>query len=605
MTLAAQLAIYRLPDTDLGALANVLEQLGLEATPLNNGGRPGASPTLLLLNGHQRAPQGWEDWAVVLPVDATPEALRSLLQLSLENAVLKAEMKQQRRQFEELNRIGVALSAEHDIDKLQDLILTTCRRLTRADGASLWLVEGEDADRRLRFASTQNHSIDVPYSSFTVPLDEQSMVGYTVISGRSQLVDDAYNLPPGTPFRVATKEFDEQHGYKTESMLCVPLHDHAGEVVGAVQLINAKRHAETKLSAERVTDEIVPFRREDLSLIESIASQAAVEGFVKASVTAIESRDPTTYGHSGRVAALTVGLAEAVSTIATGIYKELMFSPDQLKELRYAALLHDFGKVGVREHVLVKEKKLYPSQLDLIRARFEFVRRSIQLERTADKLDLALTGSVGPATYDEIDRRLAAELAQLQEWLNAVLEANEPTMLEQDKASMLEFLAGREYTDVDGRTHPLLEPEELHLLSIRRGTLDEHERLEIESHVTHSFRFLTRIPWTPAMRNIPVIAYGHHEKLDGSGYPRRLKGPEIPLQARMMTISDIFDALTATDRPYKRAVPVERALTILEGEASENKLDADLLDVFIAKRVYTLAASYRPDQQLMLGGPSR
>ena len=627
MKLAASFPIYRLPETDLGELDQVLHQLGLEATPLHDRGKSAGAPAVLLLHPNQRAPEGWEDWAVVLPLDAPPSALRALLQMALENAVLKAEMKQmeennrlQQRQFEELNRIGIALSSEHDIERLQDLILTTCRRLTRADGASLWLLEGGDADRRLRFASTQNHSIDVPYSSFTVPLNEKSMVGYTVISGKSQLVDDAYNLPPGTPFSVATKGFDEQHGYKTESMLCVPMHNHAGEAVGAVQLINAKGHAQTKLTAENVAEEVIPFRRDDLDMIESIASQAAValdnkmlldsiqalfEGFVKASVTAIESRDPTTYGHSGRVAALTVGLAEAVSSIGTGEYKNLVFSPDQLKELRYAALLHDFGKVGVREHVLVKEKKLYPSQVEVIQARFEFVQRSVQLLRTADKLDLTLAGQAPQEAYEEIDRRLATELAQLEHWLTAVLEANEPTVLDEDKASMLQFLSQRKYTDVQGGGHPLLEPDELHFLSIKRGTLDENERLEIESHVTHSYRFLTKIPWTPAMRAIPVIAYGHHEKLDGSGYPRHLKAPEIPVQARMMTISDIFDALTATDRPYKRAVPIERALAILKSEADDNKLDPDLLDVFITKRTYELAASYRPDEELLLGGPGR
>jgi HD-GYP domain-containing protein (c-di-GMP phosphodiesterase class II) len=305
------------------------------------------------------------------------------------------------------------------------------------------------------------------------------------------------------------------------------------------------------------------------------------------------------------VAALTVGLAEAVSGLGVGVYRDLVFTSDQLKELRYAALLHDFGKVGVREHVLTKEKKLYPSQVDAIKARFEFAQRSVQLLQTADKLDLTLAGQASPEAYEEIDRRLAEELAQVEQWLTAVLEANEPSVLDEDKASMLEFLAQRRYTDVHGLPHPLLEPDELHFLSIRRGTLDDKERLEIESHVTHSYRFLTKIPWTAAMRNVPLIAYGHHEKLDGSGYPRHLTGPDIPVQARMMTICDIFDALTATDRPYKRAVPIERALAILESEAKDKKLDPSLLDVFISKRIYELAASYRPDEELLLGGPAR
>ena len=180
-------------------------------------------------------------------------------------------------------------------------------------------------------------------------------------------------------------------------------------------------------------------------------------------------------------------------------------------------------------------------------------------------------------------------MAQLEAWAQSVVIANEPTVLPEDKASMIEFLAQQTYTDMAGRPHPMIEPQEFRFLSIRRGTLDPQERLEMESHVTHSFHFLTKIPWTPIMRGIPEIAYGHHEKLDGTGYPRGLKGEQIPLQARMMTISDIFDALTAQDRPYKRAVPPTTALDILHAEAREGKLDADLLDIFVAHKIFAPA----------------
>ena len=194
---------------------------------------------------------------------------------------------------------------------------------------------------------------------------------------------------------------------------------------------------------------------------------------------------------------------------------------------------------------------------------------------------------------------------QLQQWLEAVLTANDPSVMDEDKASTLAFLSQRTYPDISGRERPLLDNDEFHFLSIRRGTLDEDERLEIESHVTHSYRFLTKIPWTSTMRDVPRIAYGHHEKLDGTGYPRHLNGAEIPVQTRMMTISDIYDALTATDRPYKRAVPLEKALGILKSEADEGKLDAELLDVFITKRVYDAAKSYRPDEDLLMGADRR
>jgi HD-GYP domain-containing protein (c-di-GMP phosphodiesterase class II) len=536
-------------------------------------------------------------------------------------AELEREVEAARARMAEMNRIGIALSAEHDMDALQDLILASCRQLTNADGATLYLVEeNEGGDRVLRFAWSQTHSVEVPFASFKMPLVEKSVAGHVVLSGRPVLLDDVYNLPADVPFGF-NRTFDEQHGYRSKSMVCVPMRNHDGDIVGAIQLINAKRTFETRLTPANVEAEVVPFDPGHLDLVQSIASQAAValdnkalldaiqnlfEGFVKASVTAIESRDPTTYGHSGRVAALTVGLAEATNDVGSGPYKDVFLDDDHLRELRYAALLHDFGKVGVREHVLVKEKKLYPAGMELLKARFAFVERTIEQRYTERKLALAMRrgGDLHESDFAALDAELRGELARLHEWLDAVVGANEPTVLPEDKASTLAFLAEYMYEDLDRKRRPLLQPEEFHFLSIRKGTLDEVERLEIESHVTHSYRFLVKIPWTPAMRNVPTIAYGHHELLDGSGYPRHLQGGEIPLQARMMTIADVFDALTATDRPYKRAVPVDRALDILKREFA-GKIDQHLLDVFIARRVYELAAAYRPDQDLLLTGPAR
>jgi HD-GYP domain-containing protein (c-di-GMP phosphodiesterase class II) len=339
-------------------------------------------------------------------------------------------------------------------------------------------------------------------------------------------------------------------------------------------------------------------------MIESIASQAAVaidnknllesiqalfDGFVQASVTAIEQRDPTTAGHSGRVEALTVGLARAINDVSTGKYREVFLTEDQLKELRYACLLHDFGKVGVREHILIKAKKLLPGQLEVIQSRFEFIERSVQYKYATEKLEAMRAGRNG-TTVEEIDQRLQQELSQLNGWVETIVAANEPSVMPLDKAAALEILSQQTYHDMAGTAHPMLHPQEFRFLSIRKGTLDPQERLEMESHVTHSFHFLTKIPWTPVMRRIPEIAYGHHEKLDGSGYPRGLTGDQIPLQARMMTISDIYDALTAQDRPYKRAVATATALDILIEEATEGKLDQDLLDVFIARQIYQATA---------------
>jgi HD-GYP domain-containing protein (c-di-GMP phosphodiesterase class II) len=606
MKTAPALHIYVSGGQENAGLAAALADLGLEAQPL---GDPAAvvQPALILLGPGQSAPEGLADIAVAPPADASSAAVRELLRVAMENVLLKQAVKvheeqarRQHRQFEELNRIGTALSAERDIGKLQEFILLTMRQLTNADGASLWLKSlGDDGQPKLFLASSQNNSIDNTYQAFKVPVDEKSVVGYTVTVGTSQIYDDAYHPPPGKP--QGGKGFDAQFTYRTKSMLTVPMRNYNNEVVGAVQLINAKRKFETRLTVDSVEREVVSFRPEDLEMIESIASQAAValdnknlldsiqnlfDGFVQASVTAIEQRDPSTAGHSGRVEKLTTSLAGAVTKIDVGKYKDTYLSDDQLKELRYACLLHDFGKVGVREHILIKAKKLIPGQLEVIQARFEFVERSVQVKYATEKLEAMRAGHGDANALAEIDRRLAAELAQLNLWIQSIVAANEPTVLPEDKASMLQSLSQQSYYDMAGNSHPMLDPQEFRFLSIQKGTLDQQERLEMEAHVTHSFHFLTKIPWTPLMRHIPEIAYGHHEKLDGTGYPRGLTADQIPLQARMMTISDIYDALTAQDRPYKRAVPVATALDILHAEAGQGKLDKDLLDVFVTNKVY-------------------
>jgi HD-GYP domain-containing protein (c-di-GMP phosphodiesterase class II) len=603
--------VYLLGNFEQPGLTKLLTELGLEAKPLGDPVEV-TEPALILVGPGQEAPAGYHDIAFTPPVDASASVLRELLRVAMENVVLKRQVEQldaqaarRHRQFRELNRIGIALSAEKDIDRLQAFILTSMRQLTHADGASLWLKSDDEGGPKLFLASSQNHSIDKStYSAFTVPVDEKSVVGYAVSKGASQIYDDAYNPPPGKP--VGGKSFDAQFGYRTKSMLTVPMRDYNNKVVGAVQLINAKRKLETRLTKENVEQEVVSFHPDDVEMLESVASQAAValdnktllkdieelfDQFVTASVYAIEQRDPSTAGHSGRVEALTTKLADEITRIESGKYRDVIFSKDQLKELRYACLLHDFGKIGVREDILVKEKKLFRYQLDLIQWRFDSVERWAQLRA---ELEAKRWNGVDAARVAEIERRLEAELDQYRVWFEAIAVANEPSVLPEDKASTLSDMKGHDFPDVSGRVHPLIAPQEFHFLSIQKGTLTNEERKEIESHVAKSHDFLSKIQWTklsPLMGNIPEFAWGHHEKLDGSGYPRGLRGNEIPTQTRMMTISDIYDALTARDRPYKPAVPTSAALDILNAEAGRGQLDPDLLEVFIAKRVYDVTAS--------------
>src|SRR5207245_3448397 len=286
-----------------------------------------------------------------------------------------------------------------------------------------------------------------------------------------------YKPPPGKP--VGVKRVAAQSGYRTKSLHTVPMRDYNNDVVGAVQLINAKRQFETRLTLDNVDAEVASFQPDDVEMIESIASQAAVaidnkslldsiqtlfDGFVQASVTAIEQRDPTTAGHSGRVEGLTARLAHAVTEIDTGKYREVRLTEDQFKELRDACLLHDFGKVGVREHILIKAKKLVPGRLEVIQARFEFIERSVQVKYATEKLEAMKSGRNGSA-IEEIDRRLEAELEQLNAWVKSIAAANEPTVMPEDKASMLEFLSQQTYYDIGGNPHPMLEPQEFRFLS--------------------------------------------------------------------------------------------------------------------------------------------
>ena len=276
-----------------------------------------------------------------------------------------------------------------------------------------------------------------------------------------------------------------------------------------------------------------------------------------------------------------------------GVYAGVHFTAEHLKEIRYASLLHDFGKVGVREYVLVKAKKLYPQQMDLLKLRFGYIQKAVLYRLMKERFQLlSKEGMDGYLKHkEEFDSRESAQLAEIDKFLQTVLTANEPSVLAEDPSRILDEIQGKAFTEDDGTAIPFLDQDEYVKLKIKKGSLDESERKEIESHVTHTYRFLSTIPWTKEMRNIPTIAYGHHEKLDGDGYPRGIHSAEIPIQTRMMTVSDIYDALTASDRPYKRAVPGPKALDILNAEVKEQKLDSELVRVFIEAKIWDSKAT--------------
>ena len=530
-------------------------------------------------------------------------------------ADLELDLERARHENDMLISVGRALSQQRDITSLLELILTKTREVTSADAGSVYIVEGDfdDVSRcTLRFKVSQNDSARIASRGFAMPVSASSIVGTCVLTGDVINIPDLYALDaPGTgnnPWSfVHDRSFDERHAYQTRSMLTVPMISARDQVIGVIQLINQRARGYLALTEPRhFAEGVLSFDDVSIAYAAALASQAGIalenamlydevktlfEGFVRASVTAIESRDPTTSGHSERVATLTVGLAKVTDRVDTGPYAGLSFDQDDLKQIEYAGLLHDFGKVGVREHVLVKAKKLYEHQRELILSRFHFIKKSVEadvLRRTVQHLVEASRAAL-TVPIDELERGSLDAIRELDDLLQFVLQANEPSVLEQGGFERIADIAARRFLDGDGVEQPYLSPAEANALQVLRGSLTSAERIEIESHVVHTYNFLRQIPWGRSYRDIPEIAGAHHEKLDGTGYPGGRRAEDIPVPAKMMTISDIYDALTASDRPYKKAMPAQRALDILASDVKKGVLDGELFRLFVEARVYDLS----------------
>ena len=546
----------------------------------------------------------------LLAKEPGPDELTVALHQAFELMDLKARsesrgkwLNRYRYELGELIEIARALTTEREIDRLLGLILEKARFVTGADAGSMYVVEGDDpvaARRTLRFKLSQNDSLSFDSREFTMPISARSISGYVALEQKTLRIDDVYEMPAGSPFGF-DRSFDEKVGYRTRSMLVTPLTSSKGEVIGVLQLINKKREPKHKLlTREDFEHNVVPFDERSEELVKTLAAQAGIalenailydeirkifEGFVRASVDAIEARDPTTSGHSRRVADLTVGLAQAVERADTGPYRAVGWTREDMREIEYASLLHDFGKIGVREHVLVKAKKLYPHDLELIRQRFDFVIRTLEVDVLGRKLQAATRGA-SKSELEAFDHELAERRQEIEQAWHVVEGANEPTVLAAGDFQRIEELGRRGYLRLNGEMETLLSAREVQSLSVMRGSLTNEEFNEIRSHVSHTYRFLSQIPWGKTFSRVAKIAGAHHERLNGTGYPNRLHAEEIPLQSKLMTISDIFDALTASDRPYKRAVPVEKALHILSLEVKDGHVDADLVRIFNEARVW-------------------
>lgn len=507
-------------------------------------------------------------------------------------------------------QVSRELNGIRDTDRLLSLILQKAREVTSADAGSIYVIERDDHDASgdIIFKITQNETVTQDLKEFKIPVSEGSIVGNAVIQRKSINIPDLYQLdadPTKNEFGVShDRTWDERTGYQCRSMLTLPMFDISHQVIGVIQLINRRKPGIQNLkSVSNFSDFILPFEADTVEYAEIVAQQAGIalenallteekeqlfEGFVHASVTAIEQRDPTTSGHSHRVAQLTLELARIIHDCSSGSFKKVIFNQNEFKEIEYASLLHDFGKLGVREQVLVKAKKLYPWELEIIQSRFDFVESRYYIKYLEDHISFLENKKSFPPGFSQqnLQRTYEKKRKELNDYLKFIMDANEPTVLEQGSFERLKEIANLTYQNLSMEKKPILSNRELEALSVSRGSLTRDEFAEIQSHVSHTYEFLRKIPWGRDFKNIPQIAAKHHEKLDGSGYPNSAKCLEIPIQTRIMTISDIYDALTASDRPYKKAVPINRALEILEFEVKAGKVDKEIFDLFVESKAY-------------------
>lgn len=515
--------------------------------------------------------------------------------------------------------IGVALSSEKELNRLLQILLDKSIEVTQAEGASIYLIQEQEKhvfdnvvslqkESVLHFLKTVNRQHGQKDHNGTLPVNKESIAGYVASEKEILNIADCYNIDDGSPYKF-NNHYDKISNYKTKSILTIPMITADGKVRGVLQLINKltdKGVEKLKKNNKLPTRSIVPFNSEDEELMRVFASYAAIalensqltesienlfESFVRASVKAIEARDPTTSGHSDRVAMMTVELALATHKIGEGPYKNVNFSEDQIKEIRYASLLHDFGKIGVSEPILLKKKKLHDRELESILLRFDSLLYTQEVTLLRNLCEQMVESQRKPGLSFDADAAYQTALLQIEtlkarikKMRSDVITANEPQILSADFD--INVLIEKITQSNELFNNKVLTQKELKTLSIPRGSLSHEERSEIESHVSHTYEFLKQIAWTDNLSHVCAIAHSHHEKMDGTGYPLGIKRDEIPIQSRMMTIADIYDALTAFDRPYKKSLPPARALEILVKDARAQKVDGYLLKIFIESGIF-------------------
>ncbi|MEL1228755.1 MAG: HD domain-containing phosphohydrolase [Candidatus Neomarinimicrobiota bacterium] len=511
-------------------------------------------------------------------------------------------------QISNLSQIGLALSKERDMSKLLEMILLEAKRISNSDGGTLYMMTD---DKKLKFEIMMTDSLDfhmggtsgenIPFYPVKLYDDDgepnNSMVAaYVGLTGETVNIEDAYKAE-GFDFS-GTKMFDEKTGYHSKSFLTVPLKNHEDEIIGVLQLLNAQTNKNKK---------IIEFTSEIQGKVEALASQAAVaitnknlikdlenlfESFIKLIASAIDAKSPYTGGHCERVPEITMMLAEAVHQTSTGPFADFKLSDQEMYELKIAAWLHDCGKVATPEFVVDKSTKLETiyDRIHEVETRFVVLQRDYEIKKLKKELlierDSSLSSKVKKEKIDSLQKEYISTMRRIKKELLFVKESNiGGEFMSDDKKQKIYDIAKYRWKP-NGKMQNFLSDDEIYNLTIPRGTLTPEERQVINDHIVVTINMLDELPYPKHLRNIPEFAGGHHEKLDGTGYPKGLTKNEMSVQARIMAIADIFEALTARDRPYKKGKTLSQAMRILGFMKDDAHIDVDLFDIFVKKKIY-------------------
>jgi HD-GYP domain-containing protein (c-di-GMP phosphodiesterase class II) len=505
--------------------------------------------------------------------------------------------------LDRLNAIGVALSAERDNARLLEMILLGAKEITNADGGTLYSIT---EDNRLKFEIMRNLSLGVamggttgkaiPFPALPLYLEDHApnvnmVAAYAVLNGCTINIKNAYE-EIGFDFS-GTRKFDEQTGYRSRSFLTIPMKNHENEIIGVLQLINA---------IDPDTKQIIPFSQENQRLVESLASQAAValtnhnlieglknlfEAFIELIADAIDEKSPYTGGHCQRVPELTMMLADAANKTQDGPLKDFHMSEKDIYELRIAAWLHDCGKVTTPESVMDKPTKLSTiyDRIDLIEQRFELLKKQAEVDMLRQQLEAAKMGRGDES--EALESQYRANLAQWDDDFEFLKNANlGGEFMTPEHQQRVRNIAAYRIISKRGDDVAFLSDEEVYNLNISRGTLTPEERDIINNHIVVTINMLESLPYPKDLKRVPEYAGGHHERMDGKGYPRGLTKEQMSVPARVMGIADIFEALTSRDRPYKKVKTLTESLHILGKMKLDNHIDPDLFDLFIREKIY-------------------